>query len=120
MKEDKRKRRNDIILLAGVLVAGIVLFFAMNALMKEGGQVQIILEGQVVKSFPLNENREEMLEFNGQNLLVIEDGYAFVTYADCPDKLCMKQRKISLDGEMIVCLPHRVIIKVSGGTDRYQ
>jgi len=38
-----------------------------------------------------------------------------VTDADCPDRLCVKQRAISKQGETIVCLPHRLIVKIEGG-----
>ncbi len=33
--------------------------------------------------------------------------------ADCPDKLCVKQGKISKSGESIICLPHKVVVKIS-------
>jgi len=118
MNEERRKKLNDILLFAGVLIIGFILFFALNTMKSEGKQVLVIANGQVTESFPLDENKEVMLEFDGYNLLVIEDGYAFVTRADCPDKLCMKQRKISKDGETIICLPHRLIIKISEDSGR--
>ena len=36
--------------------------------------------------------------------------------ADCPDHLCVKQGKISADGEMIVCLPNKVTVQISDET----
>jgi len=113
MKDTNKIRRNDILLLAGILLAGFILFFTMNAIKSDGGQVLVSVDGQIAESFSLNENKEIMLEFHGQNLLVIKDGYASVASADCPDKLCVKQPKISKDGETIICLPHRLIIKIS-------
>ena len=49
---------------------------------------------------------------NGQNVLQIKDGYASIIEADCPDKLCQKQKKIRYNGETLVCLPHKVIVSV--------
>ena len=46
------------------------------------------------------------------NYLVIKDGYADITEANCPDKLCAKQKKISLDRETIVCLPNKVVVEI--------
>ena len=46
------------------------------------------------------------------NLLMISDGTAFVSDADCPDKLCVKQRAISRNGESIICLPHKLVIRI--------
>ncbi|HRR92028.1 MAG TPA: NusG domain II-containing protein [bacterium] len=32
----------------------------------------------------------------------------------CPDKLCVKQGYISESGQVIICLPNRVVIKIEG------
>ena len=37
--------------------------------------------------------------------------------ANCPDKLCVKQGKISKDGETITCLPNKVTVTVYGEDD---
>ena len=47
-------------------------------------------------------------------MLVIKDGKADITEADCPDKLCVHQAPISREGEALVCLPHRVVVTVRG------
>ena len=42
----------------------------------------------------------------------IKDGYVTMTEADCPDHLCMKQKRISKTGGTIVCLPNRVVLEI--------
>jgi hypothetical protein len=37
--------------------------------------------------------------------------------ADCPDKLCEKQGKISKNGQSIICLPNKIVIKINSDTD---
>ena len=49
---------------------------------------------------------------DGKNVLIIEDGAAFMKSADCPDKLCVHQGKIKLSGERITCLPNKVMIEI--------
>jgi hypothetical protein len=51
------------------------------------------------------------------NVLVIEDGKADMTDADCPDRLCVHQRAISRNNETIVCLPNKVVVQVTGGEE---
>ena len=34
--------------------------------------------------------------------------------ADCPDKVCVKTGKIKSPGQTVVCLPHRVVIEITG------
>ncbi len=50
----------------------------------------------------------------GYNRFKIEDGIVDVTSASCPDGLCTKMKKISRQGEMIVCLPHKLYFKIIG------
>lgn len=50
----------------------------------------------------------------GHNVVeILEDGVR-VYEADCPDQLCVHQGKISKAGEIIVCLPHRLLVSLSG------
>jgi hypothetical protein len=114
---DRRKKtyKNDVLLLAGMLLAGVILFVAVGAAKAGGARADVVVNGKVAESYPLNVDREVELNYSGHNLLRIENGRAQIVAADCPDKLCMKQGAIAKTGETIVCLPHRVIIRVSGG-----
>ncbi len=49
---------------------------------------------------------------NGKNTVEIDKNRVRMLYADCPDKDCVNQSWISRPGQMIVCLPNRVIIKI--------
>ena len=40
-----------------------------------------------------------------------------LTEADCPDKLCVHQKAISKNHEMIVCLPNKVVVEVTGSEE---
>jgi hypothetical protein len=102
-------------LLAVFLVIGAVLFVVRDYMKADGARVDIHVDGKVVASYPLSDDRAVDLGYNGHNLLIIKDGQAAVTDADCPDKLCVKQKSISREGETIVCLPHKLVVKISGG-----
>ena len=49
----------------------------------------------------------------GTNVIEIKDGKVYVSEADCPDKLCVKQGPISKAGETIVCLPHKLVVRIT-------
>lgn len=107
--------RNDVILIV-VLLASAILFLACYYLFfhKDGAFIQITIDGGVYKTLSLNEDTTITINGfnNGSNTLQIKDGYAFIINADCPDKLCQKQKKIHYKGESIVCLPNKVVISV--------
>ena len=53
----------------------------------------------------------------GYNLIEIGDEKVRVIEADCPDKLDVKQGYISKTGEVIVCLPNKLVIEIKGIED---
>ena len=113
MKKNRIKR-NDIILTAIFLIIAVLLFASYNLFFRKTGSfVQVTADGKVINSLSLSKDTTITINgYNGKNILQIKDGYASIIEADCPDKLCQKQKKIKYDVEMIVCLPHKVIVSV--------
>ena len=53
---------------------------------------------------------------NGEeNLIRVERGQVFMDSANCPDQTCVKQGVIRDGTVPIVCLPHKVIVRIEGG-----
>ena len=48
-----------------------------------------------------------------------KDNAVYMSDADCPDKLCVHTGTIHKTGETIVCLPHRVVVEITGTTDTF-
>lgn len=99
-----------------MLLSLVLIGFAFRFFGAEGSVVNVEVDGKAYGSYPLS--RDVTVDIvtgegnNEHNLLVIRDGKAFVESATCPDGICSAHRPISLDGECIICLPHRVIIEV--------
>ena len=73
------------------------------------------MDGQEVGRWSLADSVNEVIETeSGKNRLVIEGGKASIEEADCPDGICVKQGKISHTGQTIVCLPHKLVIEITG------
>ena len=53
----------------------------------------------------------------GFNLLEIRDEQVRVIEASCPDKLDVHQGYISKPGELIVCLPNKLVIEIKGSQE---
>lgn len=112
-------KKGDLIIILSVviLVVGSIAFtllFSGNAPAK----VIVTVAGEKMQEFSLDEDIEVKLETeDGYNLLKIEDGYADVISADCHSNDCVRQRKISKNGEMIVCLPHKLVVTIASDNE---
>ncbi len=108
-------KRADWILIVVILAVTAGIFCWRWANRQEGTQAVVTIDGRETARYDLSEDREEMIETEyGRNHLVISEGAAEVTEADCPDKVCMREGRIRWSGQTIVCLPHRLVISVEG------
>ncbi len=109
-----KKRRNDLLLfLAIILLASVSMLFILAK--KEAGNIaQVKLGSDIIGEYPLSVNTEQRIssEEDGYNILVIEDGQAYIKKASCPDKICAGHPSISEVGETIVCLPNKVSVVI--------
>lgn len=108
--------RNDIILIATLLVVsalGLLYLFVFRA---GGNTVKLTVDGETYGIYSLSEDISEdiITGKNNEHLnrFVIRDGKVYMEYASCPDGICVAHRPIFRDGESIVCLPNRVVITV--------
>lgn len=116
----RTKLRNDIVLIGLLLTVTLIVFACMRFNRKPGGYAVVVMNGDEVVSYPLNEDRTIRLEnpdVGGYNILVIENGYAHITEASCPDKLCAKHHKVNCNGETLVCLPNKTTVKIVSDVD---
>lgn len=107
----KTKGIKEILLVVMLLaIAGSILLIK-DCNKEVGGYVEVTINGVKVNTYPLDVDATYTLN-NGTNILVIEDGYAFMKEANCPDYLCIKQGKIKYNGQSITCLPNKINVKV--------
>lgn len=112
--------KRDAIIILCLLAVSVVLLIGMMIFRTKGGTVEITVAGREYGTFSLQENRTVAIQnAAGQvtNKLTIRNGEAYMSYADCPDHLCMHQGKIHTDGASIVCLPNKVVVTVRSQKD---
>lgn len=108
-------KKNDYLLIVGVLLLSAI-FYIGSSMFKQPSEVVVItVDGQEFGRYDLNSNQE--IEINETNILVIEDGLAYMKEAQCPDHLCIHQGEIDEGSESIICLPNKVIVTIEGSDD---
>ena len=109
-------RKGDLYLILGCLLAALVLCGLWLLLRQTGASVVVEQDGRETARYALSEDRTVRIEgAGGYNLLVIEGGEAWLSEADCPNRLCVKTGKIRYAGQSIVCLPHKLAVRIAGG-----
>lgn len=79
--------------------------------------VTIVRDGEILHRYKFDDTYQKSisLDFEGQhNVVEIKDGKVIMTESNCHDKICVKTKSISQNGEMIVCLPHKLYVKIEG------
>ena len=106
-------KKRDIIFIGSILVVSVILFLIFTLSKKPGDYVVVKINGVEVATYSLSKNNDYELN-GGTNILRIQDGKAWLIDANCPDHVCVKQGKISKDGQTITCLPNKLTITVVG------
>ena len=108
----KRKRYIfDLILIVVILGVFLSVYFLIQRNREGGAVAEVYIGDRLDISYPLDRDGEYVLN-GGSNILKIEDGEAYMIYADCPDGWCKNQGKISRSGERITCLPNKVMVMI--------
>lgn len=109
--------RRDRLLLLSLCLLALFLLLLRGLLSSPSGGKRVVVsqDGAAVREYALSEDRTELITApgGGSNTLHIQGGSAWISGASCPDKLCEHSGKISRPGELIVCLPNRLIIQIA-------
>lgn len=119
LKNRKSRFRNDIILIAAVILAAVIGLIYLNFFRSPGVKVTVTVDGEIYGEYSLAEDITVDIYSGDDNMkhnrLVIKEGKAYIENASCPDGICVSHRSIFRDGESIVCLPNRVVVTVTSG-----
>lgn len=107
------KKNITWITISGILILAIVLYLLTMFLTADSEQIIVLIDGQEQGTYSLRDTQEIRIETEqGYNLLVVKDGQAFVSEADCDNQVCVHTQPVSKRGGQIICLPHRVVIRL--------
>ena len=108
-----KKYHLDIIVIVAILLLSLFLVVAVCLTRDEGTVVVVDIDGAESGKYPLSTDGVFSLN-GGSNVLVVENGAAFLNYSSCPDHVCERMGKIRYVGQAIVCLPNRITVTVIG------
>ncbi len=113
--ERKLISKNDILLLTilFVLCLGLLIVFRHG---NDKKTATIYFNNDIVETVNLSENTEKKIIKTGSEgkcIICCENNEIYFLSSDCPDKLCVKSKHLSKNGDFAACLPQKVVITVS-------
>lgn len=114
-------KANELFLIIPIILtaAALYLFYAFSP---KGSVAVIEINGRVYEEISLYSlTGPQTIEVPGDMTVTVrlERDFAEIIESPCPDKLCVRQGKITKAGQSAVCLPAKVSVRLkgSGGTD---
>lgn len=110
----------DFIVLFVVLSITIMTFVinVERSFISRNMEVVVRVNGQVIDKFDIGSDIKKVYEGKlGLNEIIIKDGQAYISQADCPDRLCEHTKHAEKNGDSIVCLPNRFSIEIVGESE---
>jgi hypothetical protein len=107
-------RRADVILIV-ILAAAAVFLMLMNIKSRtafRGAELLITVGEKEFGRWRLT--KDVTIDIEGHNVCEIRNGTVRMTEADCADQSCVHMAPIDEKGGSIVCLPNRVVLKITG------
>ena len=108
-------KKYDFYLASAMCFIALVLYLIIMIISKQGSSVSVYKDNVQILNYSLNE--DGVYPVTGQGCLYmtfeIKNGKVNVISADCPDKLCVHQKPISLSSETICCLPNKIVLKIN-------
>lgn len=101
----------SVVILMGILFA---LAFLLRSFNLQNPVVRIKKGNQIVEEIRMSDVEDYEIVNLGTNKVRIEHDGVYMENANCPDKLCVHQGRISKTGQSIICLPNKIIVEIVG------
>ena len=109
--------KSDIKLIIIILLIAITVLFVIAIIDKDNSKEALVYyDNNLVLTIDLNESEEKIYivdGFNGEVKIIAGNGKIKVDEEESPLHLCSKQGFIEESYESIVCLPNKIVIKIS-------
>ncbi len=115
MKKTRTLRPGDLLLMAAIGLAAILLFILpFLSDQAESAQIEIVETGEVRIISLSSDGAYEVISRGVHLTVCVSDGQAFVSESDCRDGICRGTAPISRAGQTIVCAPAGVVVRILG------
>ena len=114
---DKKKLRNDIILIGSLLLVAVVSIVCVLSTRRKDQYAKVYCQNELVLEIDLSKKETEdypIKGLKGEMIIHTEDGYVCVSKSTCPHQDCVRMGKVNTSNRPIVCAYNAVYIVIDG------
>lgn len=106
---------DGVLLLFVAVLAGVLFVVVPGRVVSRGTEVEVRVDEEILGTFPLgNETRLDVPGPLGTTVVRIRQGRASIESSPCRHGVCVHMGEIGPEGGVLVCVPNRVVIRVTG------
>lgn len=107
----------DFAIIAAVLVLAAAVAGVL-ALGSSGDRLyaEVWQDNVLVERVELTSETDRTIDLDGHNVIVLSGRTATMQSADCRDQVCVRTGTLTRAGQVAVCLPNRVVLRITGET----
>ena len=111
-----RIRIGDILIVMAIVLASVLLLVLPSQKTADSLVAVIIANNAEVGRIDLNQTDEVIVVDLSEHGVVItaQDGHISFTSSTCADQTCVNTGRLEHAGDIAVCLPNRVLVKIEG------
>ncbi len=105
----------DKLLIAIFLLAGFLSLVVLHQLRQQGNCFSVSMVGSKEQFYSLDKNQQ--LAFAGAlgtTIVQVKNKQVRVLASPCPEKICIKSGWIQRTGDILVCVPNKIVIRING------
>ena len=105
-------------IIIGVVLALAAAIAAVLALGTSGDRLyaEVWQDNELVERVELTDRTDRTIDLDGHNVIVLSGRTATMRSADCHDQVCVRTGTLTRAGQVAVCLPNRVVLRITGET----
>ncbi len=109
-------KKGDFFIILAVLLLAAAVFLPFALAPSRSLTCEITKDGELVKRVRLGAGYHETITLEGAatNTIIIDDAAVYFSQSTCPDQVCVRTGKLTRAGQIAVCLPNRVIVRLIG------
>lgn len=100
-----------------VLILALLVVVSFLLPLQQGVGTRVVVDSREQTVFVADLQKDQQVELNGPlgiTVLRLADGHAQVVSSPCPQKICIGLGKISRSGDLLACVPNRLVIRIEG------